>query len=100
MQRACRDRRSGRVEWEDGVPRYFLHQRRKDELIEDSEGAEFADLEQLKRELVLAAREIMTDRLMAGRSIDDTAFEVMDEAGRVVLKMPFQQALPGEGDRP
>jgi hypothetical protein len=76
------------------MPRYFLNQVHKGELIPDVEGAEFADLEAVRKEAVLAAREIMADRLIKGEEVNHSKFEVLSETGTVVLTLPFSEALP------
>lgn len=76
------------------LPRFFLHQRHGGDLIEDIEGAEFADLDALRREAVLSAREIMSERLLKGEDMNNSAFEIVDEGGNVVLCVSFKEALP------
>jgi hypothetical protein len=76
------------------VPKFFLDQVHKGECIPDAEGAEFPDLQALKDEAVVAAREIMAERLVNGDALDHSRFVVKDDKGQIVLVMPFKDALP------
>ena len=53
--------------------------------------------EAVKAEAILAAREIMADRMIKGDEPDHSRFEVKDDKGRTVLVFPFSEALPKTG---
>lgn len=78
------------------MPRYFIHQIHRGDRITDEEGDDFADLDALRGEMTLAAREIMAGRLLRGEELDQSRFEVRDESGDLVLVFPFKDAIPGQ----
>jgi hypothetical protein len=71
----------------------YFHIREGNELIEDLEGAEYTSLGQARNVAVKSAREIMAARVIAGKSPGHCSFEIVDASGRVVLVMPFLDAL-------
>jgi hypothetical protein len=76
------------------VQRYFLNQVHRGECIIDDEGECFPDLEAVKNEVIVSAREIMAERLRNGDDLNHSRFEVQDERGQVVLVLPFSEAIP------
>jgi hypothetical protein len=79
------------------LPRFYLHQVHNGECIPEIEGEDFANIEAVRAEAILAAREIMADRMMKGDEPDHSRFEVKDEDGRIVLVFPFAEAIPSNG---
>jgi hypothetical protein len=79
------------------MSRFYLHQFHDGECIPDFEGEEFASIEAVRAEAVLAAREIMADRMIKGEEPDHSRFEVKDDEGRIVLVFPFLEALSNHG---
>jgi hypothetical protein len=75
------------------MPRFFLHIREGEKVLEDSEGQEFLSLDEARTEAVLSARELMAARMVAGRRTDHSKFEIVDASGHTVLIFPFEQAL-------
>ncbi len=75
------------------MPRYFLHLRYRDGtdgLAVDEEGDELPDSGMLREHVEATARDLMRNtRLDAIRNWRDCTFEVTDEAGQVVLTLPF-----------
>ncbi|MDB5594171.1 MAG: hypothetical protein JWM36_1132 [Hyphomicrobiales bacterium] len=47
----------------------------------------------IREEAVVAARQIMAERLLKGEDLNHSRFEVVDESGAVVLVFPFQSAI-------
>lgn len=78
------------------LPRYFLNQIHRGEWIPDPEGGDFPDMDAMKEELLISAREIMAERLLAGHELNHSRFEVKDEGGSIIYVMPFADALPRE----
>jgi hypothetical protein len=76
------------------MPKYYVHQIHKGECIPDLEGADFPDVAALREEVIIAARQIMANRLMKGEVLDHSRFEVSDEMGKLVLTLPFGDAIP------
>jgi hypothetical protein len=75
------------------MPKYFFHIRDGSDLIEDLEGMELPDDNSIRTEALAAAREIMADRIKAGKSIDGQEFLIFDEAGSQVDVVPFAAGL-------
>ena len=76
-----------------GMPRFFLHVRDADELFEDLEGGDLADLDAARSEASAAAREIVAEALRAGKPADGRRFEIADGAGRVLATVRFRDVL-------
>ena len=81
------------------MPRYFLHLRfRKGPsgLAVDEEGDELPDAGLLRKHVEATARDLMRHtRLDAVRNWLDCTFEVTDEAGHLVLTLPFSDVSTG-----
>ena len=81
------------------MPRYFLHLRfRKGPggLAVDDEGDELPDPGLLRKHVEATARDLMRHtRLDAVRNWLDCTFEVTDEAGHLVLTLPFSDVSTG-----
>jgi hypothetical protein len=78
------------------VPRYFLSLRYKDGaggLAVDEEGDELPDQDALRQHVVETARDLMQTRMGVVRNWADCTFEVTNEAGHLVLTLPFSEAL-------
>ena len=75
------------------MPRFHMHIRHVDELLEDGEGEEFPSLAEARAEAVLAARELIAAAVAAGKKPRYSRFEIADESGRIVLVMPFEEAI-------
>ena len=81
------------------MPRYFLHLRFRDGidgLAVDDEGDELPYPGTLREHVEANTRDLMRNtRLEAIRNWRDCTFEVTDEAGQVVLTLPFSD-VPAE----
>jgi hypothetical protein len=81
------------------MARYFLHLRFRDGtdgLAVDEEGDELPERGMLREHVEATARDLMRNtRLDAIRNWLACTFEVTDEAGQVVLTLPFS-AVPAE----
>lgn len=75
------------------MPRYYFHVRHDGGVEEDLEGAEFPTLEAAHVEAILAAREIIAEKVLAGDVIDGHKFEITTDNGDVVLEVPFKSVL-------
>ena len=79
---------------EDDMPRFHMNIRKGDELLEDWEGEEFPSLLEARIEAMQSARELMSARMAAGKMPDGhTRFEIADDCGKIVLVMPFEEAI-------
>jgi hypothetical protein len=75
------------------MPRFFLHIRDGTVLVEDEEGSDFPNVEAACREAVLAAREILASKLVAGEEVDGQTFEITDENHVVRATFPLRDVL-------
>ena len=75
------------------MTRYFFHICSRTERIEDWEGADFDTLEAALAEARLAAREILAEDLRKGQVDETRRFEIVDDQGRLVGRLPFQDAI-------
>ena len=77
------------------MPRFHMHIRHADELLADWEGEEFPSLAEARTEAVMAARELMAAQVASGKKPmpKRSSFEIADESGRIVLVMPFEEAI-------
>lgn len=73
------------------MPRYYFHYRGPDdELVEDRVGSQLSDMDAMEREAQDVALQILEDELEAGGQPSATrCLEIEDEAGEVVLYLPF-----------
>jgi hypothetical protein len=83
--------------WQRGnpMPRYFLHLRFRDGadgLAVDEEGDELSDEAALRQHVLETASDLMQTRMGAVRNWAACTFEVTDEAGHLVLTLPFSKA--------
>ena len=72
---------------------YFFHICSRTERIQDREGADFETLEAALAEARLAAREILAEDLRKGRIDETRLFEIVDEWGQLVARLPFRDVI-------
>lgn len=75
------------------MPRYFLHLREGDNLLEDPDGHEFRDVESAHDEALAEARDILAEYVRAGKLLIGQQFDITDENGRVLMVVPLGNAL-------
>jgi hypothetical protein len=75
------------------MPRYHFHLRKNGILEVDPEGAELPTLDAARDEAVLAAREILAERLLQGEVLDGDCFVITREDGTTVMEVPFKEAI-------
>lgn len=82
------------------MPRYFLNLRYgRGKLAVDPEGDELPDLGAARERALDAARDLMArTRTNIVRDWFTCAFEIMDEAGQLVLTVPFSDTVPDADD--
>ncbi|MCT7664087.1 DUF6894 family protein [Shinella kummerowiae] len=72
---------------------YFFHICSRTERIEDREGADFDTLDAALNEARLAAREILAEDLRKGNVDETRLFEIVDERGELMARVPFKEAI-------
>ncbi|MDB5651731.1 MAG: hypothetical protein JWL62_3251 [Hyphomicrobiales bacterium] len=72
---------------------YHFNQRRGSLLIKDDEGTELPGLEAARAEAIAAAREAMQETIKQGFLPLSWSFEISDDRGRVILRVPFSDAV-------
>lgn len=78
------------------MPRYFLNLRYRDRVFVDDEGEDLPDDAAATVAARKAARDLLAfGRMAAIRNWFDCSLEVVDGAGRLVLRLPFGEALGG-----
>ena len=75
------------------MPLLYLHIHDGKELIRDEEGVNFLGVEEARREAVLAAQEIACEAVQNRAQLRNWAFEITDRDGKVLLRVPFKDAL-------
>lgn len=75
------------------MPRYYLHLRNEADEVLDQEGKDYSNMDELKADVLTAARDIMAGDLTRG--IIDWRYRVdaEDETGHIVYTMPFEHAV-------
>jgi hypothetical protein len=75
------------------MQRFYFNIRSEAGLLEDFEGTELPDLEAARLEAIEDARQLMSDAVRIGFDIASRSIEVRNEAGEIVLFVPFAEAL-------
>jgi hypothetical protein len=76
------------------MPRYFLNIRNNISFTRDEEGCELANADAARDVAVHGARSLMGAEVADQGRLDLRArIEVLDEAGKIVLIVPFREAL-------
>lgn len=75
------------------MPRFYFNIRDDMTLNADPEGSVFTSLEQARQEAVLAAREMIAAKVIAGDVIDAQMLEITDEDGAIVEKLAMRSVL-------
>src|SRR4051794_14949803 len=75
------------------MPLFFFHLREGAELVEDLEGHELPDFDTARSEAISSAREIVAERILTGKAIDEDEIQLCDESGVVLERVPFVSVL-------
>ena len=78
---------------------YFIHVRTPTGLIRDLEGFDLPELSAALAEATDAARELMSEAVLAGRDISDRAMEITNEKGEVLVRLAFVDTLERDPSR-
>jgi hypothetical protein len=79
------------------MARYHFHLHECGTVITDDEGLDKPDLESVRFEALMSAGEIMSNEVKKGKLCLSCHIEVEDEAGQVVLTLPFKEAVQVSG---
>jgi hypothetical protein len=75
------------------MPKFFLHVADGASFTEDTDGAEYHDLEAARRAAIVGLRDVMATELKDGQ-INMAAFvEIEDEQHQLVMMVPFLDAV-------
>ena len=77
------------------VPRYYLDVLDGDQVISDTEGIDFADLDTALAEAVRGARDLVASGIRQNQDVSGQSFVIRDGTGAVVATVPFRETLPG-----
>jgi hypothetical protein len=75
------------------MPHYYFHLREGDRVIEDPDGGPFRDLDAARSEALASAREMLAERLKAGRVLDGQEIEICDAEGHRLATVRFREAF-------
>jgi hypothetical protein len=76
------------------MPIYHLNIRENTEVMKDVEGQEYPSLAAAHADAVEGAREIMAERILAGKPLDERGMvEITDNSGSVIERVAFADAL-------
>ena len=75
------------------APKFFLHIRDRDRLIEDPEGVVAADVDAMRLLAVGAARELAAEGLIQSGQLEGRSFEIADAHGHIHARLPLAEIL-------
>ena len=75
------------------MAKFFLHLRDGTDELLDPEGQEFADMEALRRHVMITVRDLMAGDVRNGLIDFRYHIDAQDEAGKVVYSLPFRHAI-------
>lgn len=75
------------------MPHLFMHIQQGATLIMDPEGEHMLSLDEARQKAFVSARELMSQKVLHGRRPNGDKFVIVDEDGRVVLVVPFKDAI-------
>jgi len=75
------------------MPKYFFHIREHDSFDEDFEGLDLQSVDDAHTEALKAAREMVAELVTHGEPIDGMTFEIVDERGTVIHRLPFRSVI-------
>jgi hypothetical protein len=77
------------------VARFYLDVLDSDQVIQDLEGIDFANLEAAISEATAGARDLVAHGIMQNEDVSGQVFRIRDGNGEVVATVPFRDTLPG-----
>jgi hypothetical protein len=77
------------------VARFYLDVLDSDQVIQDLEEIDFANLEAAISEATAGARDLVAHGIMQNEDVSGQVFRIRDGNGEVVATVPFRDTLPG-----
>jgi hypothetical protein len=78
------------------MPRFYFDTVTSGTIVSDDEGTELPGLEEATAEAIQDARALMSAAIMSGLDISKRSIQIRDEAGEIVLVIPFSDAVKPE----
>ena len=79
----------------DGEPTaYFLHRMTPTGCIADPDGSVLRTLDAAREEALASARDLWAEAIVTQQDLTGHSFEITDRSGRLLLSVPFTDALP------
>jgi hypothetical protein len=75
------------------MPRFYFHLHDRFGAVPDPDPRELADLEVVRAQALKGARSIICEDVSEGRVDLTGRIDVLDEAGQLVLSLPFSEAV-------
>lgn len=75
------------------MPRYYFHINASDGLIRDPDGTDLPDLDAARLEAEKSARHLLADLLRQGGVLDGQVFEITDDDGVILERVPLRSVL-------
>ena len=75
------------------MPTYFFDLIQGNELVEDDQGDDFADIEAAKLEGLASARELLADAAKKGILATSPVYLIRNAVGDILATIPFKDAL-------
>ena len=79
------------------MPKFYFHLEMSNGVYSDEEGRDLPDVEHVRANAVLDARDLMAADVKAGRLCLGDRICIVDEQGVVVLSLPFHEAVEFSG---
>ncbi|MBY5354595.1 hypothetical protein HFO94_13815 [Rhizobium leguminosarum] len=79
------------------MPRFYFNILSEAGSLEDWEGTELPDLDAARMEAVRDARALMSSAVLLGYDITSRSIEIRNEAGDILLVLPFSEAIKRMG---
>lgn len=76
------------------MPRYFFHQRMRNQFLPDSEGCEIADYAAAEALAIRSARQLWASAILEGVDLTGDTIEVADTDGKSLLILDLASVLP------
>lgn len=75
------------------MPTFYLNIRAIDRYIPDPEGHDYPTLDEARHDALRAAREMLSDAIRSGKSVDGQQFQITDAKGSLCAVVPFREAI-------